>query len=111
MRNLYKSTKGPGVWEYSDEQVAEGHVLDHLVLMTQQEADDHLNPPQAPLTREMVNELRRSAYADPLTGSDPLYIKYQRDIESGASAEVVKAAKEAWLGRTAEIAAGLPWPE
>lgn len=111
MRNFYKSADGSAVWEFDDDQVDDGHVPDGLIRMSTEEINSHLNPPVEPMTRESVNALRRAAYADSLTGSDPLYIEYQREIESGASAEVMTAAKEAWLGRAAEIAAEYPWPE
>lgn len=81
-----------------------------LVEMTPEEIDMHINPWPLPLTREEVNALRKTAYADPLTGSDPLYIEYQREIAVGSSETAIKLARQVWLARAEEIAQQYPWP-
>src|SRR5690606_8367225 len=69
-------------------------------------------PKPAPLTYEekvkTVDTARRIAYADPLTGSDPLFAQYQRMLtmdESGA--DDIKAQA---IARYESIRAEHPWP-
>lgn len=81
-----------------------------LTQMSETDVHAHLNPPPKQLTREEVSELRRLAYADPLNGSDPLYIEYQRAIAMDDPTEQIEAAKAAWLDRAEEIALQYPWP-
>lgn len=45
MRNFYKDPTGHPVYEYDDEQVEQGVVLPHLIKMTEEEIQLHLNPP------------------------------------------------------------------
>lgn len=106
----FKNSKGD-VFAYESQEVRDEFGAKDLVAMTPAEVDEHINPPSRPLTREEVTELRRLAYADPLTGSDPLYIEYQRSVATGASEEDIHASKSAWLARAEEIATQYPWPE
>lgn len=64
----------------------------------------------AVLTHDQVDALRRKAYADVQTGSDRLYIDYQRCLAVG-DAEGAEVARQAWLDRAVEIQAQYPWPE
>lgn len=70
-------------------------------------------PEPEPLTfeqkRAAVDNARRFAYADPLTGSDPLFAQYQRMLamdEPGA--DDIKAQA---IARYEVIRAEHPWPE
>lgn len=107
----YFKSKDGAVFAYESDQDREKFGPNDLVTMSVAEVDAHLNPPPKPVTREEVTELRRLAYANPLTGSDPLYIEYQRSLVTGASEEGVQASKSAWLARAEEIAVRYPWPE
>lgn len=108
---LYFKSKDGAVFAYESDQDREKFGPNDLVTMSVAEVDAHLNPPPKPVTREEVMELRRLAYANPLTGSDPLYIEYQRSLATGASEEEVQASKSAWLAHAEEIATQYPWPE
>lgn len=63
-----------------------------------------------PLTHDQVDALRRKAYADAQTGSDRLYIDYQRCLAVG-DADGAEMARQAWLDRAVEIQEQYPWPE
>ena len=108
---IYFRGAGGQVFAYETQEALEEFGSDDLLPMSSEEVDAHLNPPIVPLTREQVAEARRLAYADPLTGSDPLYIEYQRAIATDAPADEITTAKAAWLLRAEEIAARYPWPE
>lgn len=61
------------------------------------------------MTREMIEESRLRAYADPLVGSDRYFAEAQRESLLG-NAEAAEAAKALGLARFAEIQAEYPWP-
>jgi hypothetical protein len=109
---FYKSPTGE-VFAYEQDGSQDELIPNIFTPMSEDEVQAHVNPePPAPdpLTKDEVNALRRTAYANPITGSDPLYIEYQRDIATGEDDAAVQASREAWLGRAAEIAALYPWP-
>lgn len=108
---LYFKSNSGDVFAYETQADYDEFAPDGLNSMTGAEVDEHLNPAPKHLSREEVSELRRIAYADPITGSDPLYIEYQREIAVGASETIAQAARQAWLDRADEIAAEYPWPE
>lgn len=63
-------------------------------------------------TAEAVTAVERQrllAYADPLTGSDRLYIEYQRELSLG-NTDTAETARLAWLERGDQIRAQYPWP-
>lgn len=105
----FKSATGE-VFEYESIEEREQFGPIGLIKMSDDEVRAHFNPPAKQLSREEVSELRRLAYADPLTGSDPLYIEYQRAIAMNDPADQIEAAKAAWLDRAAAIALQYPWP-
>ena len=88
--NYYKDSDG-NVYAYDDEQVSAGLAGDKA-LMTQEEVEAHVNPPIPPLTREQVEALRLTAYANPVTGSDRYFAEAARMNAMGeAGADVVTA--------------------
>lgn len=105
----FKSSNGE-VFAYGSQEEYSEFAPEGLVQMSDDEIYIHLNPPLKPITRDEVNELRRLAYADPLKGSDPLYIEYQRAIAMNDPAEQIEVTKSAWLARAAEIALQYPCP-
>lgn len=105
----FKNTDGD-VFAYESEDERNEYGAADLVRMSEADVQAHLNPPIKTPTREQVIEFRRLAYADPLTGSDPLYIEYQKALAMDEPADQVEAAKAAWLDRAAEIALQYPWP-
>lgn len=105
----FKSNTGE-VFAYESYEDCESFGPGDLTQMSESEVHEHLNPPQKVLTSEEIIELRRLAYADPLTGSDPLYIEYQRAIALDDPADQIESARAAWLDRAAEIALQYPWP-
>lgn len=107
----FKDSVTSEVFAFESDGSQDDYIRPELVLMTAQEVSEHLNPSPLPPTRESVTALRRAAYADPLTGSDPLYIEYQRELATNEDAAIIEASKSAWLARAAEIAAQYPWPE
>ena len=106
----YFKSKDGAVFAYESDQDREKFGSNDLVTMSVAEVDAHLNPPPKPVTREEVTELRRLAYANLLTGSDPLYIEYQRAIATEAPDSEIADARAAWLQRAEEIAQQYPWP-
>lgn len=109
-----KYFRDPVSWEvfaYESDGSQDDIIPEYLVALSDEEVCAHTNPPAEALTREQINSLRRTAYADPLTGSDPLYIEYQREIAVGSSETAIKLARQVWLDRADEIAAQYPWPE
>lgn len=107
----YFKSKDGTVFAYESDQDREKFGPIDLVSMSVSEVDVHLNPPPKPMTHAEVTEIRRLTYADPLIGSDPLYIEYQRSVATGASEEDIHASKSAWLARAEEIATQYPRPE
>lgn len=107
MSKYYKDLTTGTVFAFESDGSQDEFIGENLVQMAKAEIDEHLNPP---ITKERVSELRRLAYADPLTGSDPLYIEYQRAIAMDEPVEMVEATKAAWLDRAKEIALQYPWP-
>ena len=106
----YRDPETLTVYAYEADGSQDGIISPGLVPMTQDEVEGHINPKPLPPTRDEVNALRRIAYADPMTGSDPLYIEYQRSIAMSDPADQIESAKTAWLHRAAEIALQYPWP-
>lgn len=107
---IYMKSASGEVFAYESQDECDKFSPGGLSAMTSEEVEAHLNPPAKQLSREEVSELRRLAYADPLTGSDPLYIEYQRAIAMNDPADQIEAAKAAWLDRAAAIALQYPWP-
>lgn len=107
----YRDPASGEVFAYESDGSQDDLISEHLITLSEEEVSAHLNPATAPLNREQINSLRRTAYADPMTGSDPLYIEYQREIVVGSSETAIKLARQAWLDRADEIAAQYPWPE
>lgn len=106
----FKSVSGE-VFAYENNEDRDRFGPSDLRQMTKSEVDSHLSSSSAPSTREDVERMRRIAYADPITGSDPLYIEYQRAIATGEAEDLVDSARGAWLTRADEIASKYPWPE
>lgn len=104
----FKDSKGE-IFAYETEEEMLEFSKEELIVLTEEEVTTHTQP-KVP-TRQEISELRRLAYADPLTGSDPLYIEYQRSIAMNESVDQVDVAKDAWLQRAAAITAQYPWPE
>lgn len=107
----YRDPASGEVFAYESDGSQDDLISEHLIALSEEEVNAHLNPAAAPLNREQINALRKSAYADPMTGSDPLYIEYQREIAVGSSETAIKLARQVWLDRADEIAAQYPWPE
>lgn len=60
---------------------------------------------------EDVNNMRRFAYSDPLSGSDALFAQYQRMLVMNESSEEAELVKAAAIARYEAIRAEYPWPE
>ena len=84
-------------------------ITEDMVRLTPEEEYDFLNPTPN-LSVEEIRNMRRWSYSDPTTGSDRLFVEYQREIAMNASAEVIEAVKQHWLNRALEIEAQYPWP-
>lgn len=106
---LYFKDENGEIFAYSS--IEERHIFGSECLVALANEEINLKPIFVPKTSDEVRETRRLAYANPLTGSDPLYIEYQRSVATGASEEEVQASRSAWLERAEEIAARYPWPE
>lgn len=65
-------------------------------------------PPPPPPTREQVESARRRAYADPLTGSDPIFSEAYRMQLMGETGW--ESVRDAAIARYQEIQAEHPWP-
>ena len=95
------------VFAYDDEQVAAG-LADGKTPMAPEEVEAHVNPPLPPITREQVEALRLTAYANPVTGSDRYFAEAARMSAMGeAGADAVTTAGAA---RYQQIQAEYPWP-
>lgn len=68
-----------------------------------------LDPSSFTESRSDVENRRRIAYADPISGSDRFMIEYQAELLAGDAA-AAESAKVNWLARRAEIAAENPYP-
>lgn len=106
----YRDPSSGEVFAYEADGSQDELIPEHLIPLSDKEVSEHLNPVAAPLTREKINAMRRTAYADPMTGSDPLYIEYQRAIALEDPAEQIESARTAWLDRASEIALQYPCP-
>lgn len=62
-----------------------------------------------PLTIEEVQYNRTVIFADPVNGSDKLFIEYQASLAKGSSVEVAEEKKTLWLTRRDEIKAEHPF--
>lgn len=103
---MHIQSQGPGGkvwgWHSVDEIPA-----DHRRL-TDEEIEERLRSLDVPLTREQVEQLRLTAYADPVTGSDRYFAEAARMQAMGEPGwEVVRAAG---VARFEEIQAAYPWP-
>lgn len=104
--NYYKSETGE-VFAYDDSQVAAGLAGDKTP-MSPEEVEAHVNPPVPPLTREQVEALRLTAYANPVTGSDRYFAEAARMQAMGETgADAVTAAG---VARYEAIQTEYPWP-
>ena len=109
-RNFYRDPATGVVYEYDDQQVESGFVLDSLVPMTAEEIEAHLNHASVPMTVEEVERLRLVAYADPITGSDRFFAEAARLQAIGGTTDEIEAARAAGAARYAEIQGQYPWP-
>ena len=107
MSKYYKDLNTGNIFAFESDGSQDDFIGDNLTKMSEAEIYEHLNPP---VTRSQVTELRQLAYADPLTGSDPLYIEYQRSVALNDPLDKIELAKSAWLDRAAAIALQYPWP-
>ena len=104
------------VWAYTYEQaakVAEGlREQPPLVefLLELPELQPHLNPPIIPLTITQVDNNRKVAYANPLTGSDRWFAEASRLTIMGGTTEEIDEAKAQGVARYEEIQLENPWP-
>lgn len=89
-------------WDNSDDIPA-----DHRQL-TDAEIQERTKP--EPMTRQQVEQLRLTAYADPVTGSDRFFAEAARLQAMGGSADEIEAAHAAGAARYAETQAAYPWP-
>lgn len=106
MDNYFKGSTD-NIYAYDSEQVAAGLAGDKTP-MTPEEVEAHVNPPIPPLTREQVETLRLSAYANPVTGSDRYFAEAARmNAMSETGADAVTAAG---VARYEEIQAEYSWP-
>lgn len=98
------------VYAYESDGSQDAHITDGMVKITEAEMLKLTSPP--PLTQEQqteqVNQQRKRAYTDPLTGSDPLFSEAHRMQLMGETGwEVVR---DKAVARYKEIQEELPWP-
>lgn len=105
----YRHKKTGEVFAFAADGSDDEHIGKELVLMSESEVFDHLNPASLPMTREQIESARLRAYADPLIGSDRYFSEASREALLG-NTEASEAAKQRGLDRFAEIQAGFPWP-
>ena len=104
----YRDPANGEVFAYESDGSQDDLISEHLIALSAEEVSAHLNPAKEPLTRDQVSALRKVAYADPLAGSDPLYIEYQRESALGSSETAINLARQKWLDRASEIAEQYP---
>lgn len=83
-------------------------IAEELVLMSEAQVFDHLNPALPPPSRQQIEAARLRAYAEPLTGSDRYFAEAQRmQVMNEPGWESVRAAG---VARFEEIQVQFPWP-
>lgn len=105
---IYFKNRNGEVFAYETQGERDQYGAPDLVAMTPEEIEAHLNPPVDSPTREQVEALRLSDYADPVTGSDRYFAEAARMNAMGeAGADAVIAAG---VARYEEIQLEYPWP-
>lgn len=103
----YRHKKTDEVFAFAADGSDDEHIGKELVLMSDSEVFDHLNPAPPPPTREQIEASRLRAYADPLTGSDRYFAEAQRmQVMNEPGWEPVRAAG---VTRFEEIQEQFPW--
>lgn len=95
------------VFAYDNEQLEMG-LADDKVKLTQAEVAAHMAPYKH--TYDEVMNLRRTAYANPLTGSDRWFAEANRLTIMGSTTEEIDEAKAQGVARYEEIQLENPWP-
>lgn len=108
--NYYRDPITGEVFAYEADGSQDDHVRSGLALMSAQEIYDHLHPALVPLSRDQVEQMRLTAYADPISGSDRYFAEAARLAAMGGAAEEIEAIRTAGAGRYAEIQEAFPWP-
>lgn len=67
-------------------------------------------PVEPKKSRDEIELMRLTAYADPVTGSDRYFSEASRLTAMGGSSADISAAMALGVSRAAEIAAMYPWP-
>ncbi len=106
----FKDQETGSVHAFEDDGSQDSFITENLIPMTADEVEAHLNPPAQALSMAEVEELRKSEYSNPFSGSDRFFAEHIRHKCSG-NAEKAESAKVSGLARVKEIQKQYPWPK
>ncbi len=106
----FRDKENGSVHAFEDDGSQDFLITENLVQMSEEEIEAHLNPPPPILDRSDIDMLRKSAYSNPVSGSDRFFVEYVRHQSLG-NTEKADSAKASGLARVNEIQKQYPWPK